>query len=185
MTVVKVTDAATEPVTLAEAKAHCRVDATDDDTLITALIVAARNAAEHELQRTCITTVYKLTLDEFPDVIDLPLPTIQSVASVKYYNDAGTLTTLDPSLYWVDLPAAVILPASDWPTTQLRPAAVEVSYTAGWANAAAVPETVKQWIKLFVGSLYDNRASQANAKDATTELPFVGSLLDPYRVRVL
>ena len=41
-----VTPAASEPITLTEAKNFLRVDGTDDDTLITALISAAREMCE-------------------------------------------------------------------------------------------------------------------------------------------
>ena len=40
---------ATEPVTLADAKAHLRVDGTDEDAYITGLIGVARVAAEERL----------------------------------------------------------------------------------------------------------------------------------------
>lgn len=55
-----------EPVSLAEAKLHLRVDFTDDDALITSLIAAARMAAENICRRAFVTQKWELTLDGFP-----------------------------------------------------------------------------------------------------------------------
>src|SRR4051794_386751 len=55
-----------EVLTLAEAKAHLRVDITDDDDLITELIVAARESCERWVSRSFLTTTWRLTLDHFP-----------------------------------------------------------------------------------------------------------------------
>lgn len=53
---LKVTSApAVEPVTLSDAKAHLRIDWTDDDTYITNLISGAREWLESRISRACIT----------------------------------------------------------------------------------------------------------------------------------
>jgi uncharacterized phage protein (predicted DNA packaging) len=44
-------DAPTSPVTLEEAKAHLRVDTTDDDALIGRLLIAASQFVENETNR--------------------------------------------------------------------------------------------------------------------------------------
>jgi len=49
MQAVLVTPMTVYPVTLTEAKAHCRVDSTDDDTLLTSLIAAATNAVGEQV----------------------------------------------------------------------------------------------------------------------------------------
>lgn len=49
------TATAVPAVTLADAKAHLRVEHADEDELINNLILAATQAAEHELQRVLIT----------------------------------------------------------------------------------------------------------------------------------
>jgi uncharacterized phiE125 gp8 family phage protein len=60
------TPPAVEPVSLAEAKLHLRVDITDDDALITGLIQGARYAAENMCRRVMVTQSWGLTLDGFP-----------------------------------------------------------------------------------------------------------------------
>lgn len=177
---------AAEPLTLAEAKLHCRVDGTDDDTLITALIVAARRLAEQQTGRALMTQSWKQTFDAFPAAaIALDLPPLVSVQSVKYYDGDGNLQTLATTAYTVHTSAQIglIAPAygTTWPATQARLEAVEVAFTAGYGAAAAVPQEVKQWMLLQVGHWYANRES-VNVGNIVNEMPYVGVLLDPYRV---
>ena len=58
-----VTPAASEPITLEEAKNFLRVDGSDDDALIGALISAAREMCEQYTRRILVTT----TIDEYFD----------------------------------------------------------------------------------------------------------------------
>src|SRR4051794_4197557 len=121
MRLVQITPPSVEPVTLAEAKLHCKVDFTDDDALITSLIAAARMVCETRLRQALVTQTWVLYLDSFPSaggyynrairevwpslggmpsgigfypglvpnstgVIDIPLPPLQSIVSVQYYD---------------------------------------------------------------------------------------------------
>jgi hypothetical protein len=70
------TEPTEEPVTLAEAKLHLRIDeigsSSDghpDDSLVSVMTTAARDWAEHFLRRSLVTKTYELTLDEFADEI--------------------------------------------------------------------------------------------------------------------
>lgn len=189
MTLKLITAPATEPVTLAEAKLQCRVDAdiTRDDALITALITAAREQCEHEVGRALITQTWEQVLDAFPTA-ELPLgrPDPITVVSVKYIDEAGTEITLDPSAYYADLDtmAGWVLPAegTTWPTTNDTANAVRVRFTAGYGAASAVPAGIKAWILMRVATMYKFREEiAAGASVAALPGSFVDRLLDPYR----
>ena len=64
MSLKLVTAASTYPVTLAEAKLHLRVDSTDEDTLITALITAATEMCEQKTGRAIMQQTWDVTLDK-------------------------------------------------------------------------------------------------------------------------
>lgn len=182
MTVVVYTAPATEPVSLTEAKLHLKVDGTDDDNLITALIKAARMQAEHETRRALITQTIDVYLDAFAD--EILLPPITAVTAIIYVDENGTTQTLAADQYVVDIysePARVV-PAYgvSWPATREQNNAVKLRCTAGWANAAAVPEAIKSWMLLQIGHWYANREAAAARLDP---LPFVECLLDPYRAQ--
>ena len=55
-----------EPITLAEAKTHLRLDTCTDDAYVSALIIAARERVELFLRRALITQAFEYTIDQFP-----------------------------------------------------------------------------------------------------------------------
>lgn len=70
---VKATEPSVYPVTLAEAKAHLRIDTTDDDSLITSLLASATRWAEDYCDRTFVHTQYTMRLDSFYGAIGSPV----------------------------------------------------------------------------------------------------------------
>jgi uncharacterized phiE125 gp8 family phage protein len=174
------TPPAIEPVTLAQAKAHLKIDTTDDDALVTALIPAARARAEWHTGRALVTQGWTLWLDAWPDIIAIPLPPLQAVASVTAYARDDSSRVLDPATYIVDLAAnRLALKQSIAPPSNLRRLnAVAIAFTAGHGDAAEdVPAPLREAILELVTFLYENRG------EAPAELPQgCLALLAPYRV---
>ncbi len=90
-----ITAPAAEPITLAKAKNHLKVDSNDENALITALITAARQLGERETKRAFITQTWKLYLDESPSEIEIPKPPLQSVESIKTISAVESIVDLD------------------------------------------------------------------------------------------
>lgn len=177
-----VTPPAEEPLTLAELKVHLREDGTEQDALITSLIIAAREHVEGFLGRKLVTQTWDLTVDSFTgNSIVIPYAPLQSITSVKYLDGAGVQQTLATTEYVVDTtqqPGRIFLGYDKyWPTVQTRENAVVVRFVAGYGLAVAVPESIKAAIKLLVGSWYENREA-VNVGNIVNKVPMaVESLL--------
>lgn len=119
-----------EPISLDEAKIHARIDITDDDALVSALITAARLYCEGVQNRAYVTQTWDLTMDRFPgreltggysgnayglgthrrvydgrsypDAIEFPSAPLRSVGSLTYTDSTGAATVWDPANYIVD-----------------------------------------------------------------------------------
>lgn len=177
-----------EPITLAQAKTHLRVDHSDHDSLITTLIAAARRMAEERLARRLITQTWIAYFDDFADELLLSgLSPVASITDVKYLAAAdGALTVLDPSVYQLIKTApAKLVEAYDqtWPDARCVPEAVRVTAVCGYGAAAAVPEPIVQWMLIAIGTMYKH-AEGIVTGTIVAEVPrnFVDGLLDPYRV---
>jgi len=189
MTLKLISGPSAEPISLADAKAHLRVDADGEDALIGLLIGSARQAAEHQLGRALIAQTWELVLDAFPAAeIEIPAAGVSAITSVKYLDSTGAEQTLDSAAYVLDAEStpAYLLPAAgySWPSTADAVNTVRVRFTAGFgATAADVPAAIRHWMLLHIGSGYANRESVA-AGVSVAELPgrYHASLLDPYRV---
>ena len=187
-----ITGPALEPVTVVEAKAHLRETGDDNDGQIAGYILAARQGAEDFCRRKLYTQTWDFTLDgdwplvkingEYRQRIILPLPPLQSVTHVKYYDTAGVEQTLASNQYRVD-PTSYegrIDPAYGvtWPVVRDQMATITVRMVVGYS---ALPEPVRQAILLTVGHFYSNRESVIVGTSAM-ELPQAAqALLFPYR----
>lgn len=170
-----ITPAAFNPITLAEAKTWCRVDHSADDDLITALVAAASRMCARAAGRTFGVTTWEVVAPWFPSyTFRLPAPPLASVTWVKYRDTAGTVTTLDSSVYGVNTdsdPGTVyLLTGQAWPTTGDYHDAVRIRFTAGYATIGDVPETLKTAVRFCVGNWYEER-------EAGSELPAAVAML--------
>lgn len=181
---------ASEPVTLDLLKAHLRVSDDTEDFVILALAAAARQFAESYCGRSFVTQGWRLTLDGFPcGPIILPRGPVQSVQSITYEDMGGTTRTIVPAApdYVVDLSGEwpCVAPGFGrvWPEALPQIASVRVNYTAGYGADGKVPEGIKHWILVRVNTLFENREEVAVLqRGSVSALPYVDTLLDPYRV---
>lgn len=199
MPLVLVTPPAGPVVSLDEAKAHLRIDGTDEDAYVTALVAAATatvDGAGGWLGRALRPQVWDLTLPGWPldrwcERIRLPLPPLISVASVSYRDGDGITQTLATGDYVVSGVGAAfggaVSPAdgASWPSLRWHPEAVTVRFTAGYAepdDAVTVPEPIRHAILMMVGHLYANREAVAPNGRADVVPMGAEALLAPYRV---
>jgi uncharacterized phiE125 gp8 family phage protein len=196
-----------EPIDLPTAKTHLRVETgmTDDDALIGLLITAARMYAEQLTARSFITQVWKYTLDSFPgpalenyvpwgveytqppNAVMLEKGPIVSIDSITYVDMAGATQTMPSSDYVADLSGTLVRVTPKfgkiWPITLPQIGSAAVNFTAGYGVASAVPQGIKQWLLLRIGALYESREEVVSGRSVSvTPMPFVDSLLDPYRI---
>lgn len=169
-----VTGPAIEPVDIEAVKLRCRqVD--DNWTLyLEPMIAEERARAERVTGIRLLTQTLRLVLDAFPadeydaifdgDTIRLPGP-VQSITSVVYIDTAGVSTTLASTLYQLaaDGPVGRLSPAygETWPAVREQNGAVRITYQAGCATAAEVPEEIKAAILNAIMFRFDGERDEA------------------------
>lgn len=186
MPLIDIQAPAAEPIAPSDVKASARIDGTEFDSQLTIIIPALRRQAEGRLGRRLINQTVELVLDRFPAAeIDLQLPGVSSIVSVKYLDANGTEQTLASNAYALDSASytAWLLPAAgqQWPETMASANAVRVRFVVGFGAAAAdVPEDIRLWMIAHAVQLLNNPDGQGDG--SIKPLPFVDGLLDNYKV---
>jgi len=177
-----------EPVSVADAKAHCRIDTNTDDTYVAALISAAREYVEAYMDESLIDQQLVMRLDAFPAAIELPRPPMSQTASrtavtiVYTANDAGSTATLATNQYRIDRDSTpgTLRPlyGGSWPSHLLDYGSVTVTWWAGRGeDGGKVSQRVKAAMLMLVGQWYERRMAADAA--SMSEMPFgVKALLD-------
>lgn len=177
------------PVTLAEAKAACRVDFDDDDAVITGLIAAAVDHLDGHAGvlggRALVTQTWQQDFPHPCDPLRLAIWPVASVTSVTYYDADNASQTLASSVYQLFADARGnylgLKPDQDWPSVYDRRDALRVTYVAG-AAVNAVPPAAKTAILMLVAHWYANREAVADGAKASVPHGF-DMLVKPLRRR--
>lgn len=185
MGLTRTVDPTAEPVTVEEAKAQARIDATTDDALIEGYIVAARELAESYTKRVFVTQTWQQTYDWwFPWIIHSMVNPVQSVSSITYIDGAGDSQTLGASVYTLDTKTAkarIHLAYNEtWPTTRAIQNAVTVTLVTGYGAATEVPQSIKLAILGLVGHWYNNREAHQHGVGIHETPDFFRALLNQY-----
>ena len=173
--------AASEPVSLAEAKAHCRVTSSDHDTVLGVYISAARDFAEKYTGLAIAAQTVTFARRSFASTMPLPIAPVASISSVSYQDADNATQTLAGASYVLSgantlRPVLSLSEGQSWPSLYNAPEAVTVTAVVGYS---AVPDALKQAILLMVGHWFDNRET---VSENMSEPPFATTaLLENYR----
>jgi len=175
-------------VTEDEANLHCRVEpgVAEDAPLIRALILAARNYVENQLNRSLITQTWALVLDTFPSANEIMLPKgdVQSVTSVTTYDEADDSSVFTTDGYRVDTygDRITLVDGYSWPSDLRAHNGVIVTYVAGYGDEPEdVPGGIRQAILMLVAHWYENREAVATGTINTVIKLGVDAALSGYR----
>lgn len=180
-----------EPIALADAKRHLKVDVDDENDLIVSLIRAAREQVETYTGRRLIFQTWEDKRGFPRGPLVLPFSPVSAVSSITYLDTAGVSQTWSPALYRTFLPAgpqaarAWVEPAhgQSYPATYPVTDPVTVRVVCGYgASGASVPAGLIAAMKLLIGHWYQER-SAVNIGNIVTPLPMgVESLVWSYRL---
>jgi|TARA_Y100000289_G_scaffold51795_1_gene53054 hypothetical protein len=200
------TEPTAEPLSLQEVKEYLRLEDASDERVVQPMITAARQFAEEHLGRSLMQQTITLYLDTaidtenplwegmrtapdlnyYKNYIVLPKSPVQSVTSVKTYNDSDTATTMAASKYYVDTsrePARIVLRTGESFPTALRVAnAIEVIYVVGYASAYAIPEPIRLGMFQHIAHLYEHRGDMGEYLQAREIPAMIKMLYAPYRI---
>lgn len=175
---------ASEPVSLAEAKAHLQVEHSEDDAYIGTCIAAARAHVEAMTATRLVTQTVAMRTDQWADLERLPVAPIASITSIQYVDTADAPQTVAGSVYEGRLyelePSIVLKFNQTWPTIRIN-SLITVTAVAGYAT---IPASVLHAIKILVGDMYMQRESGGSVVRADIAAS-VEALLSNHRIHLI
>ena len=168
-----------EPLTLEQVKTdRGGISHAQHDDMLTGLITAAREAAEKRTDRALLPQTWRELYVSAPCEIDLSIWPAREVVAVTIDGEAQDVAQLiaDEDLEFRAGDRAMVI------SHLFRGKRVVIDYSAGYNDSAAVPYSIKQWMLLQIGSMYEHRESEI-AGTITTKLKYVDGLLNQWKVR--
>jgi uncharacterized phiE125 gp8 family phage protein len=178
---------ALEPISLADAKAHLKIDHAADDDLLQAAIVSARFHVEAATRRALIAQQWRIHLDAWPRsrIVRLSVAPLLSVDAVTVTDANGEATVLDPADYEADVasvPARLVLVAGA-PAPGRSANGIAIDVTAGYgATSVEVPAALRQAVLMLVAHWYEHRGAVGHDLAVLVAPLGFETLVAPYRI---
>ena len=185
MALVLTSGPALEPISVADAKAHMRLDSGAEDALIASLILTSRLHLETALSLALITQTWTLSLDAWPPAsVIFPIRPVLSIIAARVLSAASVATTLAASDYLLDgsgLKPRLVRTGMAWPQPGKAANGVEIVFTAGFGPAATdVPQPVRHALLMLVAHWYEHRDPIEIGSPASSIPKAVSDLMMPY-----
>ena len=152
-----------EPISLAELKAHLRIDGGGEDDLLAHLVHVARSHLERTAGVALIHQGWRLYLDRWPEagVVALARGPVMSVDAVRAFDELGEESEVSLAGHVLD---SASRPARLWlrerPNARQAINGVEVDFTAGFGEAGEdVPDTLKRAMLIHAAHMYEFRGA--------------------------
>ncbi|WP_114390241.1 head-tail connector protein [Notoacmeibacter marinus] len=173
-----------EPISLADAKAHLRVDHDTEDELIAALIVMAREVTERRCSLVLGRQNWRLTCDAVctAEPTLLPLQPVRAIDAVTVYDEFGVARALDVESYRLcgnRRPASVAF--RTLPTAVDMENGVEIDIAAGF-DADDIPAPLRQAMMLLIGQGYETRGGFSASEQPVAVPQGYEVLVQPFRL---
>jgi uncharacterized phiE125 gp8 family phage protein len=188
MTLISTDPPLAEPVTLAELKAHLRIDADDENDLLESLVRVARAHLEAVTGVALISQGYRLALDDWPSegVIQLLRTPVQTIDAILLYDADGVEQTLDLSGLLLDgsaHPARLAMRQRPRPGQAIN--GIEIEFTAGFGSGAEVPPELKRAVLIHAAYLHEFRGAVTPDMQPAAIPPGYDRLIAPWLRRSL
>ena len=185
MSMQLITEPASEPVTLDEAKLFLRIDTTDDDALLASLITASRRLIEQTTRKCLLQQTWRFGVDRWPvtSLLRLPLAPLMSLSMVTVMDGTGNRLAQNLANFQIN-------PTSVPPTIQAKPlppismaceGGIQVDAVFGYGTtAASVPQPLRVAVLMVLAQFYETRGQGDFALPASVQTliaPFVGRAL--------
>lgn len=175
---------ASEPLTLAEAKAYLRIDHDAEDGLVASLITAARATVEALTRRVLVTQSWRITRDAWPasGLIPAPVNPLRTLEAATVIDAEGVAQTLPLSAFLLDttrLPGLIRIDGGAVQPPGRPLAGIALDITAGHGAAAEVPAPLIEAVRLVLGHFYEHRAETGPSAPFPAQLD---ALVAPFRV---
>ncbi len=154
---------ASEPVTVAELKAHAKIDADDEDeTLLPGYIKSAREQVERKTGRCLLEQTWSASLDKWPELEDgakhrrirlagFPVISIDSVTV-----DGVTIASSYYRLNGKDLLVSVEVDDSEG---EIDDEGIVIEFACGYGAVSDLPDNLVQAVKMLAAHYYDARGA--------------------------
>lgn len=193
MSLTLVTGPAVNPLSIVEVRDHLRLepDQTTDEAFLQGLIVSVRTHLDGHsgiLGRALTTQTWRLDIARFRNCIELPLPPLQSISSIKYYDTDGALQTVSSSIYETVNGGTSggyihLLGDQTWPTDvdTDRAEPIQITFVAGYGDSwNDIPEGLRHAMGMMIADLYENRGEMIEGNMMPNKT--VDRMLAPYRM---
>lgn len=183
MNLVLVNGPAVEPVSLDDMKLYLRLDGDAEDTLVSAMISAARMTVEAATNLALLEQSWRLRMPSWQagaPVIS-PIRPLLRLEAVRCVSREGDETIIESEDFRIDAGIHAVI-ALGQPPKPSPGGHIEIDLTLGHGSLATdVPEALRLAVRTLVANWFDNRGEAPVARGAPMLPEAVLALLAPFR----